>query len=556
MVLVGASATKTEPLLAESQALEEGAAGAGASLAPPLPHRAAIAGDVEALRALPVEALWTRWARVGGALPIHLAAANGRLPVLDLLVSRMGSQDLGAGAYRGAPIDATDNSGRTPLMHAVAGKASEALVWLVRAGAATDVADLSGRCASHWAADQGSVGNFALLGNLGVDMDAPGPSGQRPLEIAVSKANLALVEYIILTRGCPDDARQAALAALQPGSCSFWLRRCLLKRVGCHERLPGEGYSVFGPAAGGCCGGPGGCCLLRRPCLGPEVVHTEARALSVCSGILCLLLAGALALLGPPAHPEAPKWQFLLCITSMVCTVAGSVCFCTAACRGPGEVDAQDKLRRQRYADALDVAASVVATDTLTDGLNHWHERGPLIHELCIVGPPRSKYCHAARVCVPVFDHYCGFLRNAVGRDNYASFFGTLVFAVPACSCLAVVAGATALNAAEPAITTILVLVALFYGALTFMWASVLLYHVILAVHGLTTHEMIQLHGGKGIPPQLVDANTGAFSNPYNRGLLRNWWYRVRPDRGRRGDAAEEAPFLLKTAAAASSGLV
>ena len=41
---------------------------------------------------------------------------------------------------------------------------------------------------------------------------------------------------------------------------------------------------------------------------------------------------------------------------------------------------------------------------------------------------------------VPVYDHYCGFLFNAIGRDNYLFFFCGLgeCVCVRACACMRV----------------------------------------------------------------------------------------------------------------------
>ena len=38
------------------------------------------------------------------------------------------------------------------------------------------------------------------------------------------------------------------------------------------------------------------------------------------------------------------------------------------------------------------------------------------------------------RVAVPEYDHHCAFLRNTIGRDNYAAFFATVLTATATCA--------------------------------------------------------------------------------------------------------------------------
>merc|ERR1712032_431246 len=107
----------------------------------------------------------------------------------------------------------------------------------------------------------------------------------------------------------------------------------------------------------------------------------------------------------------------ILCIAT---DVLGFVCFFKASGMSPGRVDSQSSRCRERYKAALRRAAMTEEHDTRT--VNWWGERAPVIHQLQIVGPPRSKYCKALRECVPIFDHYCDFLRNSVGANSYPLF--------------------------------------------------------------------------------------------------------------------------------------
>lgn len=74
-----------------------------------------------------------------GGTPLHWAAFNGHLNVVELLVSR------------GAPIDATNNDGRTPLIMASAKGHRKVVRYLLTKGAHIGTADKDGRTALDWA---------------------------------------------------------------------------------------------------------------------------------------------------------------------------------------------------------------------------------------------------------------------------------------------------------------------------------------------------------------------------------------------------------------------
>merc|ERR1739848_366745 len=91
----------------------------------------------------------------------------------------------------------------------------------------------------------------------------------------------------------------------------------------------------------------------------------------------------------------------------------------------------------QRYIAALDRVAAMTSADSDERPCGTWWgESSPLVHQLKIVVPPRSKYCNATRKCIPIFDHYCVFLRAPIGRDNYAKFIAVLGFTAATSICV------------------------------------------------------------------------------------------------------------------------
>eukprot|EP00408_Alexandrium_pacificum_P013458 CAMPEP_0171222310 /NCGR_PEP_ID=MMETSP0790-20130122/35198_1 /TAXON_ID=2925 /ORGANISM="Alexandrium catenella, Strain OF101" /LENGTH=193 /DNA_ID=CAMNT_0011688253 /DNA_START=19 /DNA_END=598 /DNA_ORIENTATION=- len=145
---------------------------------------------------------------------------------------------------------------------------------------------------------------------------------------------------------------------------------------------------------------------------------------------------------------------------------------------------------------------------------NWWGERAPVIHQLSIVGPERSKYCKATRQCIPLFDHYCAFLRNPVGQDNYAAFISTIVWSAVSCVCLAQAAAILFYGCLGGSIIWFAVGTALYFGFFACSWMMLLTYHLYLAYEGLTTWEMLQF-SRKEPPAYLLDAD-GVYSNPYD----------------------------------------
>ena len=79
-----------------------------------------------------------------GPRPIHWAARNGHVAVVDILLS--------AGA---CPVDATDHKGLTPLMMACMFGRSLMAAYLLGRGAEPNLTDMNGDSALHWSAYKG-----------------------------------------------------------------------------------------------------------------------------------------------------------------------------------------------------------------------------------------------------------------------------------------------------------------------------------------------------------------------------------------------------------------
>src|SRR6266850_4817966 len=122
-----------------------------------------------------------------GTTPLHRAAQNGQLSVVEFLLSH------------GADIDPKDMAygGQTPLHYAVeAGHKAVAEV-LLNKGASINATDGSGSTPLHLAADRGFRTVVELLLAHGADVNAKKLGGVTPLHLAVANGNRSIVELML-----------------------------------------------------------------------------------------------------------------------------------------------------------------------------------------------------------------------------------------------------------------------------------------------------------------------------------------------------------------------
>lgn len=470
----------------------------------PPEHHAAANNDVAALQAMPSDAFHRMFR---GMMPLHVAAAHNSLPVMDVLIG-MSPGD----------IDVSDDRGRTPVMHAVAARSEEALVWLVRHGADLSSVDSTGWTAVHWAAKCKSVSMTALLRSLGADVDAADPEGRTPLAIAFMNEHLELVEYLVLTCNCNLNEKYMTITAGMSKACAFWTTRCIQKRVGCHEAAPGE-HPLCGPTAWSCGR------LFPRPSLS-LMLQKSPEQVQVCPWVTSWITAAIAVVFSIILFVtnEGCLSIRIMSVVAFISTVCGAISFYRASNMSPGSIEASAS-RRQCYEAALSHASGITADDADDKGTNWWQERNPLIHQMAIVAPPRSKYSSATRQCVPIFDHYCVFLRTPVGRDNFPAFFATIALAGLASVCL--LASAIVLIVAKKDLVFAFFVVAIF-SVFSCLWVSMTYFYIVLARWGLTTHEFLLCR--KRVPAYLMDKERGYF-NPHDLGWARNLLGRLCPRR-------------------------
>ena len=127
----------------------------------------------------------------------------------------------GRAQTRGRDVNATDESGRTPLFHAIIFSHLDAVVALLRAGAAVAVADKVGETPLCAAAATGVVDIIGALLSAGAGVDAPDARAWTPLFHAAAKGRGAAVRAL-LAAGAAPLARDAdgCASPLRPRACS------------------------------------------------------------------------------------------------------------------------------------------------------------------------------------------------------------------------------------------------------------------------------------------------------------------------------------------------
>jgi ankyrin repeat protein len=106
--------------------------------------------------------------------PLHIAAAEGRVDVAELLVKH------------GADVNARNNNNSTPLHLAANAGVAELLI---RHGAEVNVRDKDGFTPLHWAADKGHLDVARLLLEMGADPNIIDKENKTPLDIAREKGH-------------------------------------------------------------------------------------------------------------------------------------------------------------------------------------------------------------------------------------------------------------------------------------------------------------------------------------------------------------------------------
>ena len=125
-------------------------------------------------------------ADAGGITALHAAAALDRPQILEILLENMISQ-----------LDIEDDSGRTPLMYAVAGGANRAIRYLLSKGASITARTIPEHYTPfHVACFSGNVEAMALLLEHGSDVHATDRDGDGCLTMAIESNKPEVIQFL------------------------------------------------------------------------------------------------------------------------------------------------------------------------------------------------------------------------------------------------------------------------------------------------------------------------------------------------------------------------
>lgn len=148
---------------------------------------AAIQGDVSALETLLAgnRSLLTEQSSDGWT-PLHLAAFFGKTDAARLLLNK------------GAEVNArsTNSMANTPLHAAAAGRSTEVAKLLIDHGASVNARQHGGWTPLHAAAQNGDLELAKRLVDGGADIAARADNNQSALDLALTKAQQAMVDYL------------------------------------------------------------------------------------------------------------------------------------------------------------------------------------------------------------------------------------------------------------------------------------------------------------------------------------------------------------------------
>jgi uncharacterized protein len=148
---------------------------------------AAIQGDVSALETLVAgnRSLVNAQSNDGWS-PLHLAAHFGKIDAVRFLLNK------------GAEVNARSGNAmaNTPLHAAAAGRCADAIRMLIEHGASVNARQQGGWTAMHAAAQSGDLESAKALVGGGADVAARADNNQSPLDLALIRAQQAMVDYL------------------------------------------------------------------------------------------------------------------------------------------------------------------------------------------------------------------------------------------------------------------------------------------------------------------------------------------------------------------------
>ncbi|PRW58247.1 S-acyltransferase 24 [Chlorella sorokiniana] len=469
-----------------------------------------------------------------GQSALHWTAVRGSTPALETLL-RAGA-DLAARDSRGYTVcHVAAQYGQTATLYHLA------LKW----GADTDALDSDGRSPLHWAAYKGFADTLRLLLVLGCQCNLPDKEGCTPLHWAAIRGHTEACT-VLLQGGGEEALSQSdstgstpSQLAIEKGHRLLGLHLAEYKMRQDKKRRSGGGVLAMltklhlSPVIWGII-------LGMLAMMAYSIIRNKAFPAPTGANIAAMWLTFALAFAG---------LYFLYLTTS---ADPGFIPLNRSSPAGSGSGSKSSSIQMQRWdsgsgkgqerrgggGGGSGSAGAVLDNPALASG--QW---GQLCVSCRIVRPLRAKHCSVTNRCIEVFDHYCPWVGNAIGRGNrhlFLTFLWLELGAILASTLLAVVRihdGVTAASKRGDHSLMLLgpVLFVVFDVFLLISVAALAIAQASQVARNVTTNELANWHRYK-----YMHGPEGDFHNPFDRGWRRNCVDTCKPT------AAPASPFVLR----------
>ncbi|MEX1012089.1 MAG: ankyrin repeat domain-containing protein [Waddliaceae bacterium] len=202
-------------------------------------HEAAARNNPEKMKALIDKGVDVDEPSRDGGTALHVAAENGDLNILDLLLSAK------------ANIHVAMHNGVTPLQLAAQNGRLEVVKWLLKSGVNVNASACDNSTALHDAAERGQSAVVKVLLEAGTDVNATLLNGVSPLQLAAQAGHLKTAKELIHANACINhlaiDNSTALHGAAQNGHLS--VLRALVQAGADVNAVSIHGYNALFPAA-------------------------------------------------------------------------------------------------------------------------------------------------------------------------------------------------------------------------------------------------------------------------------------------------------------------
>mmetsp|Transcript_31524 Transcript_31524/g.52662 ORF Transcript_31524/g.52662 Transcript_31524/m.52662 type:complete len:603 (+) Transcript_31524:255-2063(+) len=427
-------------------------------------------------------------------LPVHWAASDAKLKSIKFFLDHR------------VDINAVDANNCSPLIVAAQYGRWEAVVYLIKNGADVNQRDINGDTALHWAAYKGYEDVTGLLVYmLPQFLDSPDTYGQTPLHLAALRGNDELVHYLIsechanTTLRDKNGCTALMLAVKKEQLKSEWyIRRLtssntldLVTKLGI-SRLTKAQILVY----------------LLIGCTEYETMVWIWRVSFWSNFIASYVTIGYIS---SPLMADFGSFHMVAMAVHMVWWVlfmmnwikspgtvtedaahinsnSGRVTP-TSSNNGSGKKNASvGGYHPHSYSAALEIMGSDVAVEATTNPAIRMPQ---VCHTSHVQRPLRSKFCKVTRRNVCKFDHFCPYVYNTVGRDNY-KYFLSIVVLHPIAALLFLYMSLTYWSRGP--ITTLFFCFLCYTALLTCGISGLASYHIKLVMKNMTTNEEINCY--------------------------------------------------------------